>query len=281
MYLLLEHNNKDIFFDSSHDDDCCRKEDDGVLLLEAITAQAIDIPSCSPANKRPRLGCLEERRSVRFDDNNNLWHLIPNREQLVADGVEFCDMFYGREELRELKRLAKLEVRIVELICDKDDDDSYTTEDSFSLFHKIVPVDQEQLQSIRIFLAGDYPRLPSSRKTLSCCLRGLEKHSARSATTRALRTKGLTTVLRGQDRLQQHYEAKQRQYRAPWSAWRHRAKITAHSDMDADMDAVAQLYKDVLLPCVEAALQRAARDELEAQVIYHSSSSDDELQLVQ
>jgi hypothetical protein len=214
----------------------------------------------SPCTKRPR--ALEgERRSIRFvPEEENVWHEIPSREELLEDhGVEWDVMFYRQEDLREMKRLAKQEVRIVELITDD------CTKDSF--FHDIRQVDSRELNRIRIFLNGDPPSVSTG---LSCCLRGLEKHSNHYAATsknKGLRAKGRATVLAGQERIQKQQNSIPSN---PWSSWRNLIKETAPDSDKDDFDTVAQLYKDVAMPSVEAALQRAAFDELEALAIHSS-----------
>jgi hypothetical protein len=257
MYLLLAH--EDLF--DNYDDVI------GNVVLKATTAPYSDKGDKAgpPCTKRPRL--LEgERRSIRFvPEEENVWHEIPHREELMEDQRDV--MFYRREDLKEFKRLAKQEARIIELTCTDD-----CTEDSF--FHEIVQVDAQQLQSIRIFLNGDPP--VSSAATLSCCLRGLERHTKRYAVaskTKKVRAKGLETVLMGQERIQLQRRRQQQQSTFnTWRNWRNGTKETA-ADSDTaefDLDAVAQLYQEVAVPSVEAALQRAAYDELEAKAIHSS-----------
>jgi hypothetical protein len=264
MYLLLEH--QDI-----HDVMICDDE-----LVEVKTSPS---STCShennnatfprPCTKRQRLLDDGEPRRIRFvPDDENVCHEIPTRQELYEEhGVEWDQLYYQPEDLRELKRQAYLEVRLVELTYNQDD----CNENYF--FHDIVVVDCKELQRLRIFL----DHAPPVTDNLTCCLRGLEKRSSRfnwagsnkSKSNKKVRARGLATVLMGQERLQEQRTS------STWRNWIHQesAPIMTHADMDCQMDVVAQLYKDVAMPSVEAAQQRAAYDELEARAIYKSSEA--------
>jgi hypothetical protein len=266
MYLLLEH--QDIHDVMISDDE----------LMEVKTSPSSTCGSNEnshnnnatvprPCTKRQRLSLDGEPRKIRFvPEEDNLFHEIPTRQQLYEEhGVEWDQLYYQPEDLRELKRQAYLEVRLVELTCSEHD----CTEDSF--FHDIVEVDSKELQRLRLFL----DHAPPVADSLTCCLRGLEKRSSRfncegsnkSKSNKTIRAKGLETVLMGQERLQEQRTS------GTWRNWirQETTPPMTHDDMYRQMDVVAQLYKDVTMSSVEAAQQRAAYDELEAKAIYQSS----------
>jgi hypothetical protein len=264
MYLLQEH--QDIH-------DVMMSSDDELVETTSSTCSGRENSSSNnnnatvprPCTKRQRLLDGEPRRIRFVPEEDNLCHEIPTRQELYEEhGVEWDQLYYQPEDLRELKRQAYLEVRLVELTYSNQDD---CTEHYF--FHDIVVV---ELQNLRIFL--DHAP-PVTADSLTCCLRGLEKRSSRfnhegsnrSKSNKKLRAKGLATVLMGQERLQEQRTS------GTWRNWIHQetAPTMTHDDIDSQMDVVAQLYKDVTMPSVEAAQQRAAYDELEAKAIYQSS----------
>lgn len=265
MYLLLEH--QDIHDVMISDDELVEVKSSSSCSSRKDENIDNNKPIPPPCTKRQRLEDGEPRRIRFVPDEDNLFHEIPTRQELYEEhGVEWDQLFYQPEDLRELKRQAYLEVRIVELTCREDE----CTEDYF--FHEIVVVDSEELQRLRIFLNGTPPPTSSS---LTCCLRGLEKRSSRftaagsnkSKSNKKVRAKSLATVLMGQEKLQQQRTA------GSWRNWLNPTaqETTVTDDVDDQMDLVAQLYKDVTMPSVEAAQQRAAYDELEAKAIYSSS----------
>jgi hypothetical protein len=281
MYLLLEHQDIHDVMMISDDDE----------LVEVKTSSSSTCSSSHensnhhhhhhaavprPCTKRQRLLVedgepQQQRRRIRFvPEKDNLCHEIPTRQELFEEhGVGLWDqLYYQPEDLRELKRQAYLEVRLVELTYTDDD----CTENYF--FHDIVVVDAKELQRLRIFL--DHPP-PVAENGLTCCLRGLEKRSSRfnnnnwaggsNTSKKKLRAKGLATVLMGQERVQEQRTS------GTWRNWIHQetAPTMTLDEIDSQMDVVAQLYKDVTMPSAKAAQERAAYDELEARAIYQSS----------
>jgi len=271
MYLSLEH--QDIHDVMMSDDELVEVKTSHSSTYSSSNEENTNAFIPRPCTKRQRLledsSSRSEPRKIRFvPDEENLCHEIPTRQALYEEhGVEWDQLYYQPEDLRELKRQAYLEVRLVELTYSNDE----CAEHYF--FREIVVVDAKELQRLRIFL----DHAPPVTDNLTCCLRGLEKRSSRfnhwaggnkNNSNKKVRAKGLATVLMGQERLQEQRTS------GTWRNWVHQetTPTMTRDEMDSQMDVVAQLYRDVTMPSVEAAQQRAAYDELEAKAIYASSS---------
>jgi len=271
MYLSLEH--QDIHDVMMSDDELVEVKTSHSSTYSSSNEENTNAFIPRPCTKRQRLledsSSRSEPRKIRFvPDEENLCHEIPTRQALYEEhGVEWDQLYYQPEDLRELKRQAYLEVRLVELTYSNDE----CAEHYF--FREIVVVDAKELQRLRIFL----DHAPPVTDNLTCCWRGLEKRSSRfnhwaggnkNNSNKKVRAKGLATVLMGQERLQEQRTS------GTWRNWVHQetTPTMTRDEMDSQMDVVAQLYRDVTMPSVEAAQQRAAYDELEAKAIYASSS---------
>jgi hypothetical protein len=272
MYLLLEHQDlQDVMIS---DEEMVEAKSSVPCSSSGNTNTHPTLLPPRPCTKRQRLGEPSRRsRNIRFvPDEDHLVHEIPTRQELYEEhGVEFDQLFYQPEDLRELKRQAYLEVRIVELTYSND-----CSEDTF--FREILQVDSKELQHLRIFL--DHMPAVMNNGTLTCCLRGLEKRSSRyshysGGKHKKVRARGLATVLMGQERLQQERRS---------GSWRHwllhptkaappmpTAAVMTEEDVYSQMELVAQLYKEVTMPSLEAAQERAVYDELEAKAIHSAS----------